>query len=174
MHDSDPDTGDERPSRSARRREALDVLDFARRLSELSAARLDPLRLPDAVRAQLATLQRTPSHIARKRELGHLAKLLRGCDDAELAPARAALAEDRATGVRAAAALHRVEALRTELLDAADDAALNALVAAHPGSDRQRLRALVRQARRERDAGQPPRAQRELFRLLRAMLDDAG
>ena len=158
---------DERPSRSARRREALDVLAFAKQLSELPPSRLDKLGLPEAVREELAAVQRTPSHIAHKRQLAHLAKLMRACDEEDFAAARAALANDKATGAREAAALHRVEALREDLLGDGGDAALTAFIAAHPGVDHQHLRALIRQARHEREANKPPRAQRELFRLLR-------
>lgn len=155
------------PSRSARRREALDVLAFARQLSEQPAARLDRLGLPEAIRDELAVVQRTTSHIAHKRELAHLAKLMRAHDDQDFAAARAALAKDKATGAREAAALHRAEALRESLLGEDGDTALTAFAAAHPGLDHQQLRALIRQSRRERETGKSPRAQRELFRLLR-------
>lgn len=175
MHTVDSADDDDRPSRSARRRDALGVLAFARRLSELPAARLDQLRLPDAVREQLAQLQHTPSHIARKRELGHLARVLRVQADADLAFARASIDDDRAATARAAAALHRIESVREALMDEHGDDALAALIAGHPAADHQRLRALVRQARREREAAKPPRSQRELFRLLRSLLDgEAG
>lgn len=167
MHDTEEDWADTRPSRSARRREALDVLAFARQLAELPPARLAKLTLPDDVREELATLERTPSHIAHKRQLAHLAKVMRAYDDADFATARAALANDRASGAREAAALHHVEALRETLLGDAGDAALTAFIASHPNVDAQPLRAVIRNARRERDADKPPRAQRELFRLLR-------
>ncbi len=45
-----------------------------------------------------------------------------------------------------------------------------ALAGAHPGIDTQRLRALVRNTREERNAGRPPRAYRELFRALRDII----
>ena len=167
MHDREDVPGDERPSRSARRREALDVLAFARQLSELPPARLARLDLPEAVRDEIAEVQRTPSHIAHKRQLAHLAKLMRAHDEAEFAAARAALARDKATGARETAALHRIEALREQLLGDAADAALTRFIAAQPGLDHQHLRALIRQSRRERETNKPPRAQRELFRLLR-------
>jgi ribosome-associated protein len=166
-HDSSDEADHERPSRSARRREALDVLAFAKQLSELPPARIGKLELPDDVREELAQVQRTPSHIAHKRQLAHLAKVMRAHDDAEFASARAVLDNDRAAGAREAAELHRTEALRERLLGDEADAALTDFIATHPGADRQRLRALIRQARRERGAGKLPRAQRELFRLLR-------
>ncbi|MGH8216291.1 MAG: ribosome biogenesis factor YjgA [Rhodanobacteraceae bacterium] len=158
---------DERPSRSARRREALDVLAFAKQLSELSPARIAKLELPDDVCEELAQVQRTPSHIAHKRQLAHLAKLMRAHDEEDFAAARAALSKDRAAGARESAALHRIETLRETLLGENGDAALTDFIAVHPEADRQRLRSLIRQGRREREASQPPRAQRELFRLLR-------
>ncbi|TAN03895.1 MAG: DUF615 domain-containing protein [Rhodanobacteraceae bacterium] len=166
MHDTEEDIDSERPSRSARRREALDVLVFAKQLSGLPAMRLDKLELPEDVRDELATLQRTPSHIAHKRQLAHLAKLMRAHDEEDFATARAALAHDKASRARETAALHRVESLRESLLGDKGDDALTGFIAAHPGIDHQHLRALIRQARRERETGKPPRAQRELFRTL--------
>ena len=73
---------------------------------------------------------------------------------------------------------HRVERWRDRLLE--DETALDELLRAHPGIDARRLRALARKAREERSAGTPPRAYRELFRALRAIVvesaheDDAG
>lgn len=162
-----PDAIDDGPSRTALRREALDVLAFARQLSELPPARLAKLDLPDAVRDELASVQRTPSHIAHKRALAHLAKVMRGHDEEDFASAHAALANDKASGARAAAELHRVEALRANLLGDNGDSVLNELITTHPGLDRQQLRALIRQARLEREKSKPPRASRELFRILR-------
>lgn len=166
MHEQEEDRN-ERPSRSARRREALDVLAFARQLSELPPTRLARLELPDNVRDELAEVQHTPSHIAHKRQLAHLAKLMRAHDEEAFASARAALANDRGKNARETAALHRAEALREDLLGEKGDAALTAFIAQHPGVDHQHLRSLIRQSRREREANKPPRAQRELFRLLR-------
>jgi ribosome-associated protein len=167
MHDAEASEDNTHPSRSARRREALDVLAFARQLSELPPARLDQLDLPEDVRDELAEVRRTPSHIAHKRQLAHLAKLMRAHDAGEFTAARAALANDRAAGAREAAALHHLEVLRENLLGHDGGNALTAFIAEHPGIDHRHLRALIRQAHREREANKPPRAQRELFRLLR-------
>jgi ribosome-associated protein len=164
------DVIDDGPSRTALRREALDVLVFARQLSELPPARLAKLELPDAVRDELASVQCTPSHIAHKRALAHLAKVMRAHAEDDFASARAALANDKASGMRGAAGLHRVEALREKLLGDNGDTVLTELIATHPDLDRQHLRALIRQARLERDKAKPPRASRELFRILRDLL----
>jgi len=158
----------EPPSRTSRKREALDVLAFAKQLVDLPPARVAKLELPDDVREEIANVRRITSHIARKRQLGHLAKLMRAQDEEAFATARAALANDREAGAREAAAAHRLEALRERLL-AEGDAALSELIATHPDLDRQRLRALIRQARSEREANKPLHAYRELFRVLREL-----
>jgi ribosome-associated protein len=166
--DSDNLHDAESPSRSARRREALDVLAFAKQLVELPPARAAKLDLPNDVTEEIGNVRRITSHIARKRQLGHLAKLIRAHDEEAFAAARASLANDREQGARDAAATHRLEALREHLL-AEGDAALSELIAAHPAIDRRHLRALIRQARSEREANKPLHAYRELFRVLREL-----
>jgi len=147
------------------------VLALAKQLVELPPSRVAKLELPDGVRDEIANVRKITSHIARKRQLGHLAKLMRAQDEDAFAPARAALANDREAGAREAASTHRLEALRERLL-AEGDAALSELIAAHPDLDRQHLRALIRQARSEREANKPLHAYRELFRVLRDLQQD--
>ncbi|HET9836110.1 MAG TPA: ribosome biogenesis factor YjgA [Rhodanobacteraceae bacterium] len=168
MHDVDHLEENEQPSRSARRREALDVLALAKQLIELPPSRIGKLELPDEVRDEIANVRKITSHIARKRQLSYLAKLMRRHDEEAFAPARASLANDREAGAREAAATHHLEALRERLLGEGD-AALSELIAAHPDLDRQRLRALIRQARLARESNKPLHAYRELFRVLREL-----
>jgi len=168
MHDADHPEEDEQPSRSAKRREALDVLALAKQLIELPPSRVAKLELPDEVRDEITNVRKITSHIARKRQLSYLAKLMRRHDEEVFAPARATLANERAAGARETAATHQLEALRERLLSEGD-VALSELIAAHPDLDRQRLRALIRQARQEREGNKPLHAYRELFRVLRGL-----
>ncbi|HEY3522021.1 MAG TPA: DUF615 domain-containing protein, partial [Rhodanobacteraceae bacterium] len=55
MHDTDQTS---EPSRSARRREALDVLAFAKQLVELPPSRVAKLDLPDDVAEEIANVRR--------------------------------------------------------------------------------------------------------------------
>ena len=75
--------------------------------------------------------------------------------------------------------LHHAERWRAELI--ADDEALTRWTAGHPGSDVQQLRSLIRSARKEAQAQEAAlpgeaqrhgRAYRELFKLLRAALNE--
>jgi ribosome-associated protein len=159
------------PSRSQKRREALEVFKLAETLAAQSDAQLAHVPLADEIRDEVLRTRAVTSHIARKRATQFLAKQLRKLDDAELETIRGALEHDRDKSRHETALLHRLETWRTRLIDEGD-AALDALVALHPSADRQHLRQLARNARAERDREKPLHAYRELFRALRELLDE--
>lgn len=173
MTDSDANDTDEGPSRSQRRRDALDVLALASRLVEQNEADLTRLPLSDDLRVIVRESQRITQQIARKRQLAFLAKNLRREDTDLLETLRHALEHGKADARRETAALHRVEAWRERLIDEGDSA-LAELISAHPGTDRQHLRQLARNAKDERLHNKPLHAYRELFRELRELLDESG
>lgn len=154
------------PSRSQLRREALAVFALAEALVALPDAELARMPLDADLVDEVRRTRAVSQQIARKRQVQFLAKQMRRLDDEALAPLRAALAHDRTQMRRAAADLHHVERWRDRLL-AEGDEAIGEWLALHPAGDRQQLRALVRQAKAEADRAKPPRAARELFRLLR-------
>ncbi|WP_133480170.1 ribosome biogenesis factor YjgA [Cognatilysobacter segetis] len=161
------------PSRSQKRREALDVLELAKALVELTPAQLARVPVPEATLPHIEETRRITSNIAHKRQLAFLAKQMRKLDDDELQAMRDALDEKSDASRAEAAALHRVEAWRAKLVDGGDDA-LSELLDMHPDADRQRLRQLVRNAQDEKKRGKPPRAFRELFRELRGVMLGSG
>ena len=175
MHGSDEEGDDEDfgPSRGEMRREALAVLELAHGLVGLPLARLQQLPLGEDLLAIAADAQRITAQIARKRAIGFLAKKLRREDEDTLLALRAGLEHDKAGGRREAAALHRLEALRDQLVEEGD-AALTALLEEYPHADRQHLRQLARNAKEERLRNKPPHSYRELFRELRALLDSSA
>jgi len=171
MRGRDTDTGDYLgPSRAQQRRGALDVLALVQTLGELGDSALRRLPLPDHLLPYFADLRRISAHGARKRQHAFIAKRLRGEDQETLEAIRDALAAGGEAARQETALLHRAEAWRERLLDDGD-AALAELLAGHPQADRQQLRQLVRNALDERTRNKPPRAFRELFRALRALLD---
>ena len=175
MRGRDEDTGEFfSPSRSQNRRDALDVLALGETLVAMSAAQLARLPIPEDLLPHIRESQRMTSHGARKRQIAFLAKQMRKLDDEALDAIRDAMSKDGEAARRETAALHRVEALRDALLGDDGDAALTALLAAHPQADRQQLRQLLRNVREERAKNKPPRAFRELFRVLRELLAQDG
>lgn len=151
------------PSKSQRKREALEVRSLAARLIGLPATTLDRMPLSDSVRRAIDDAQRIRSRVARKRQLQFVAKLLRREDPEALFEAVSAFDDDAR---QAAARQHRVEAWRDHLV-ARGDEALAELMDLRPGADAQVIRQLLRKAARESGGQRPPSAARALFRLLR-------
>lgn len=171
MRGRDEETGEfKAPSRSANRREALDILALGEALAALSEAQLAKLPIPETLMPHIRDTQRITSHVARKRQQAFLAKQMRREDEATLDAIRDAMSKDGDAGRRETALLHRVEFLRDELLGQDGDNAMTAMLDVHPHADRQHLRQLVRNTLDERRRNKPPNAFRELFRELRELL----
>lgn len=165
MTDHDPidlqDDAPEGPSKTRRKKDSDDLQRLGAELVALSADRLKKVPLPDTLRDAIVDCQRFKME-ARRRQLQYIGKLMRNIDPA---PIQAML--DVFNGVSAAeiARQHRIERQRDRLLE--DEGLLFELAERHPGADLQRLRVLRRNALKEREAQKPPRAYREIFRILR-------
>lgn len=169
MRGRDEETGEFfSPSRSAQRRAALDVLALAHTLTEKTPTELEKLPLGDALRGHVMDARRITSPIARKRAVAFLAKQLRKEDDDTLEAIRQALDANSEGSRRQVAQMHRAEHWRSRLMEGGD-AALAAFIHDHPEADRQLLRQLLRNAREEARRQKPPRAFRELYRVLLAL-----
>lgn len=149
-------------------------------LLELPDAQLDEIEMEDSLRTALRTMRTLRSREALRRQMQYVGKLLRV---AEVEPLRRAIADYRAGRNQAAQAFQEIEDWRERLL--ADDAELNAWSEACPATDVQRLRVLIRNARREQalmpdrggDGGAAAgkgRCYRELFKRLRAEMEAFG
>ncbi|WP_421569888.1 ribosome biogenesis factor YjgA [Stenotrophomonas sp. PD6] len=156
-------------SRSQNRRDALDVLALGEKLVALTPAQLARVPVPEDLLPHIAEAKRITAHIAHKRQLAFLAKHMRREDDAVLDAIRDALDVNSETSRREVAALHRAEDWRERLLKDGDTA-LSALLEEYPHADRQQLRTLLRNAQAEKAKNKPPRAFREIYQVLRALL----
>lgn len=172
VHYGDADDGDDRdagPSKTALKDQAHALQKLGRALSELPADRLAAVEMPEPLREAILAFQRTRSHEGRRRQLQYVGKLMRSVDEAPLREAVDAFALGSAQD---ALALHQAEHWREALI--ADDEALTRWLAEHPGTDAQRLRSLVRAARRDGATLAPgarqPRSYRDLFQFLRPLL----
>jgi ribosome-associated protein len=155
----------ERPSKTRRKQDSHDLQSLGEALLALPDDHLATLGLAEPLLDALRAGRRIKSHEARRRQMQLIGKLMRTAD-VELA--RAAVLERQLGRARDSLALHQAERWRAELI--ADDSATTRFAADHPGADLQRLRALVRNARK--DAASAPeqrsgRAYRELFQFIR-------
>ena len=153
---------DEIASKTQRKRAMHELQALGVALVDLPEAQLAALELPEALAAAVADARRMTQHGARRRQLQFIGKLMRAIDSE---PIRAQLAALRGQSAQAAAQHRRLEGWRARLLD--DDAALTVFAEAFPAADLQALRTAIRNARKEQAEAKPPRAYREIFRLLR-------
>jgi ribosome-associated protein len=157
-----------RPSKSQRKRDARVLFELGRDLVTANKKTLQRLPLDPRLREAVEQARSIKSHIAHKRQLQHIAGILRGIDATPIAEALDAIRmEARQLTVRH----HRVEAWRDRLLSEGD-AALQALLSTHASIESQTIRQLVRNARREAEREKPPTSARKLFRLLRELDTD--
>ncbi len=155
----------ERPSKSRRKREMHQLQALGERLVELNPEQVSKISLGTELLEALREMGRIKGREARRRQLQYIGKLMRHEDGDAIA---AALERLKAGGIEQTRRLHQLERWRDRLIEQDDDA-LGELLAAHPGTDRQQVRQLVRNARKERELDKPPAASRKLFRYLRSL-----
>ena len=153
------------PSKTKIKKQMHDLQDLGKQLTELPKDKWRARDLPEALLEALADYKRITKFGAQKRQLQYIGKLMR---EVETAPILAKLDAWNGTSREHTAWLHQVEQWRDRLLE--DSAALTTLLAQYPQADAQRLRALIRNAQKEKELAKPPKAYREIFQLLREII----
>jgi ribosome-associated protein len=171
-------TGGE-PSRTELKKESAELQKLGEALLTLRSDLFERLELPESLVNALDELKRISNFEGRRRQLQYVGKLMRQLDPEDQQGVRDALEEQRSGSAQQTLALHAAEKWRDDLI--ASDDALHAWLQAHPGTDAQQLRALVRQARKdsvptqdEISRGEAPRrgrAYREIFQIVRDHLE---
>lgn len=158
---------EEIPSKTKKKQEMHELQQLGAALVDLSAAHLEHMTLPEQLAQAVHAARRISSHEAKRRQVQFIGRLMRELDPE---PIRAQLAGVEGRSAQARASHQRLEHWRARLME--DDDALTEFAATHPGADLQNLRALLRNARKEQKEGRPPRAYRELFRVIREAADE--
>ena len=167
MTQDDLSPADERPSKSQLKREMQSLQRLGEQIIAMSDAQRARFPLSDDLLAAVEETGRIKAREARRRHMQYVGKLMRGED---LDGIQAVFDEIENEKLRRDHAFHRLETWRDRLIDEGDDA-VEAFVVEFPDVERQALRQLIRNARRERDQGKPPTNARRLFKLIR---DTAG
>lgn len=163
------DAADDRPSKTQLKQQSHELQALGVQLAALPEQALAAIEMPEPLRDAIEQYRRTRSHEGRRRQMQYVGKLMHGADEAAL---REAVAAATLGTAQSALALHEAERWRAELI--ADDEAQTRWMQAHPDTDAQQLRSLVRAARRDA-AGLPPEARqprsfRELFLFIKPQL----
>lgn len=161
MLEEDFTEGNGRPSKTKVKEAMHELQDLGAELIELSTGQLKRIELPENLLAAVRECQKITSHGARRRQMLYIGKLLRNEDDA---PIREGLALIRGDSTAETARLHRLERMRSRLLE--DEAVLSEIATAWPGVDLQHLRQLRRNAIKEQEGNKPPKNFRAIFQML--------
>ena len=157
MVDSYDDAFDGEKSKTQIKRELHALVELGERLTTLKPDTLARLPLTDPLRKALADASKHTAHIARKRHMSFVGKLMRDQDtDAILAVIEQLDSSTRQYNER----FHGLERWRDRLVDGNDED-LERFVQEYPETDRQQLRSLIRHAQHEKARDKPPAAAHE-------------
>jgi len=155
------------PSKTKIKKQMLELQDLGKTLTALSNEKLRELNLDENLLDAILEYKRITKFGALSRQLQYIGRLMR---DVDPAPIVAKLDAWNGVSRQHTAWLHQVEHWRDRLLEQPD--ALTQLLAEHPQTDAQHLRALIRNAQKEKEAGKPPKAYREIFQVLREIIPE--
>jgi ribosome-associated protein len=157
---------DVQPSRTRRKLDDLALQELGEALVAVPEGKLAELDLPERLGDAIMHARGISKFGALRRQMQYIGRLMREEGDAETIRAR--LDAWNGVSVEETARLHLIERWRLKLLN--DETALDALIAEYPRADIQRLRTLMRNTKREKEAEKPPKSFRELFQVLRETL----
>jgi ribosome-associated protein len=127
---------------------------------------LDKIPLDEDLRAAIELAQKIKKE-GRRRQMQLIGKMLRSRD---VEPIQTALDKLKNRHNQQVSLFHKLEVLRDRLVEEGDDA-VPAVLDLYPDADRQQLRALVRNAQKEKAANKPPKAYRQIFQYLRELAE---
>lgn len=162
------DFEDSQPSKTKLKAEADAAQEVGRKLVELPKDKLNKLQLEDALREAINEAKRITAHGAIRRQLQYIGRLMR---DTDLAPIVEQLQKWEGKHQEENARFHHMERWRTRMLE--DAKALEEFIQLFPQVDVQQLRTLIRNAQKEHLANKPPKSSRELFQMIRQVMERA-
>lgn len=149
-------------SKSEMKRDMEQLQKLGEELVELTPNALSKIPLDDDMLAAIADAKRFKNE-ARRRQLQLIGKLMRQLD---VEPIQTALDKLRNKHSQVTVMMKKLEQKRDNLIENGD-AALTELLTEYPDADRQRLRQLIRQAKKEKEQNKPSKAYREVFQILK-------
>lgn len=165
MHDDDEV---ELPkSKSQIKREMNALQNLGKAIVQLPPKDLAKIPLPDDLAEAIHHARNIRSHGALRRQMQLIGRLMRNVNPE---PIQQALDSIRLSGHQSSAHFHAIEQWRDRLINEGQ-AALDEFIGQHPQADRQQLRQLMLNASKEAKQDKPPKSARNLFRIIREILD---
>lgn len=158
---------DEGPSKSELKRQMTERQKLAEVLAALSSDALKTIPMDEAIKLAIGETNKIKSFEAIRRHKQYLGKLMRFLDEGELEAIQKRLDAIQGISKAETAKLHFLESYRDRLI--ANDETFTKMIEQYPNMDIQNMRTLIRNARKEKELNKPPKAYREIFRVLKDM-----
>ena len=156
---------DEIISKSQRKRDANAAQKLGEDLLKLDPNELKTIELPENLSKALDDARRIKKQGGLKRQLQYIGKLMRNIELEPIHDAYQKIVNHYGKDIKE---LHRLEKWRDRLLTEGDSA-LEDLINEAPDTDRQHLRQLIRQSKKETKLNKPPKSAREIFKYLKTL-----
>ncbi|MHC1730349.1 MAG: ribosome biogenesis factor YjgA [Syntrophobacteraceae bacterium] len=154
-------------SKSQMKREQTALQALGEQLVELAPDQIQKIDMPQDLREAILFARKMKRGEARRRQLQYVGVLMREADPEPIEKALEVIGSGRRQD---AAQFHELEQWRDELVKG-NEALLEEIVGRFPDADRQRLRQLASNARKEAEGEKPPKSSRALFRLLQSLVN---
>ncbi|HEY0906786.1 MAG TPA: ribosome biogenesis factor YjgA [Methylophilus sp.] len=159
---------DSLPSKTRLKAEADAAQEIGRQLVALPKDKLKKLTLDEALLDAIAEAKRITANGAIRRQMQYIGRLMRETD---LAPIVEQLQKWEGKHQEENARFHHMERWRSRLLE--DSKAIEEFIQMFPAVDVQQMRTLIRNAQKEQAASKPPKSSRELFKMIRELMEQA-
>lgn len=173
MNIENDDHGDfddnDRPSKSAIKREMLALQDLGEALCKMPFEKVKRAPIAERLREAIAEYHRCKGFGAQKRQMQYIGKLMRLEDGEEVgAWINGETVEQKLKVLN----LHAAEQWRDRLIE--DPGLLKDLIASYPEAAGENLNPIIRQAVLERAQNKPPRNYRALFQVIYRLIESAN
>ena len=148
-------------SKSEIKRDAEELKRLGAELVDLGKNARDKIPLDTDLRDAIELAQRIKKE-GRRRQLQLIGKMLRNRD---VDPIRQALDKLKNRHNQQVALFHKLEQIRDRLIE---------VLNLWPEADRQQLRSLIRNAKKEKEGNKPPKSARLIFQYLRELAENEG
>jgi len=159
-----------RPNKTAIKRDIAEIAKLADQICELSEPQIHTLGFEESLQSTILEAAKMPPKAARKRQLKFITAQLRKLN---LEPVLAQIDRFKSKSIHAVREHHQAELWRDRLIGEDGHGALTELLEKFPNADRQHLRQLQRNAKKEAESNKPPKSSRLLYREIRSLLEQA-
>lgn len=154
-------------SKSELKREMTALQKLGEELVNLPAAKLEKIPMDELLEEAVMLARRLKNREGKRRQLQYIGKIMRNIDS-EAIKKKIESFHHQSQSFRQIH--HKLEQWRDRLIDEGDTA-ISDLLNTYPELDRQHLRQLVRQAKKEASQNKPPAASRKIFKYLREAIE---